>query len=75
MVIVGLELGLVPPPVRDNPALSAAVEQQSIREMYLAITRARYRVVFAIGRGASPNELLNDCVNAVLVNLGKQDAR
>jgi superfamily I DNA/RNA helicase len=67
VVLVGLEQGVVPPRVFDNEALSSAVEQQSLREMYLAITRARYRVIIVVSAGATANAVLQDAVRAGLI--------
>ena len=47
-IIVGAEQGLTPPRVLHNDALAGAVEQQSLREIYLAITRAKHRVVITL---------------------------
>lgn len=60
VVLVGLEQGVVPPKMGDSEALSAAVEQQVLREIYLSLTRARYRVVVALSHGASPSPVLAD---------------
>lgn len=68
VVIVGLEQGLVPPKIIDNEALATALEQQSIRDIYLSITRARYTVVFAIAAGASPNTTLEQARIAGLLS-------
>jgi len=38
---VGLEQGVVPPRVLNNESLSASLEQQALREIYLAFSRAR----------------------------------
>lgn len=67
VVIVGLELGLVPPRVVDNEALSTAIEQQTLREMYLSVTRARYRVTFAMAYGAAPNLTLEQARQTGLI--------
>jgi superfamily I DNA/RNA helicase len=55
---VGLEQGVVPPRIVDNPTLAAAVEQQVLREMYLSITRARYRYVVLLNRGTISNSII-----------------
>jgi superfamily I DNA/RNA helicase len=68
VIIVGLEQGVVPPRPLANPALSSAVEQQMIREVYLAVTRARYRVLFVLSSGATPNTLLQEAKMAGLVS-------
>jgi len=67
VVIVGLELGVVPPTIRDNDALASAVEQQSIREIYLSVSRARYRVVFVLSKDAGPNAILTESIRAGLL--------
>lgn len=63
VICVGLEQGVFPPRISDNEALAVAVEQQALREMYLSFTRARYRLVIAIGRDAAPNNLLQEAVD------------
>jgi superfamily I DNA/RNA helicase len=68
VILVGLEAGLVPPVIVDNQALSTAVEQQVIRDMYLGITRARYRVVVVIAKGNMPNKLLEQAADAGLIS-------
>jgi superfamily I DNA/RNA helicase len=69
VVLVGLEQGLVPPRIPDNDALAAAVEQQSLREMYLSITRARYRLIVMIAHGAAPTAILKDASDAGFLTL------
>jgi hypothetical protein len=68
VILVGLESGLVPPSIVDNQALSTAVEQQVIRDMYLGITRARYRVMAVISKGNMPNKLLEQAAAAGLIS-------
>lgn len=65
VIIVGLERGALT--VKENPALESAIEQQMIRETYLSITRARYKVIFALSKLAAENELISDAVSAGLV--------
>lgn len=67
VILVGLEAGLVPPVIVDNQALATAVEQQVIRDMYLGITRARYRIMVVISKGNMPNKLLEQAVEAGLI--------
>jgi Superfamily I DNA and RNA helicases len=68
VILVGLEAGLVPPAVVDNQPLATAVEQQAIRDMYLGVTRARYRVLVAISKGNMPNRILELAQGAGLIN-------
>ncbi|WP_054926117.1 UvrD-helicase domain-containing protein [Pseudomonas sp. NBRC 111142] len=65
VIIVGLEKGALT--VKENPALESAIEQQMIRETYLSITRARYKVIFAISKTSSENEILSDAIAANLI--------
>ena len=71
VIIVGLEKGALT--VKENPALESAIEQQMIRETYLSITRARYKVIFAISKSATENEILIDAVTSGLITK-KQDS-
>lgn len=67
VILVGLEQGVSPPRIPDNEALSSAIEQQTMREMYLSITRARYRVLVLLSHGATPTALLQDAMKAGLI--------
>lgn len=67
VILVGLESGLVPPVIGDNLALSNAVEQQTIRDMYLGITRARYRVMVVIAKGNLPNKIIQHAKDAGVI--------
>ncbi|WP_454849983.1 UvrD-helicase domain-containing protein [Rhizobium binxianense] len=60
---VGLEQGIVPPRIVDNIALASAVEQQVLREMYLVVSRARYRYGALLNRSALPNSILQGAIN------------
>ncbi|CAG9219993.1 putative DNA helicase [Paraburkholderia tropica] len=68
VVAVGLEQGVVPPRVSNNDALATAIEQQTLRELYLSITRARFRLVFPLTTGASPSAVLQDAIEAGLLD-------
>jgi len=67
VLVLGAEQGLTPPRVLDNDALAMAVEQQALRELYLAITRARHQVVIALARGATLTPVLADASTAGLL--------
>jgi hypothetical protein len=60
----------MPPRVVDNPPLSAALEQQVLREVYLAVSRARSRVVVALNKRASPNSIIDEAITANRLNYG-----
>jgi superfamily I DNA/RNA helicase len=68
VILVGLEQGVVPPRIIDNDALSSAVEQQAIREMYLTITRSRYQLIVVLSKGASLTSILQDAEHAGLLS-------
>ncbi|MEO5612626.1 MAG: hypothetical protein ABIT68_07700 [Sphingomicrobium sp.] len=70
VVLVGLEQGVVPPRVVDNPALAAALEQQVLREVYLSISRSRFRVIVSLNSGATPNGVLTEALEAGLLREG-----
>ncbi|MCA8294034.1 hypothetical protein LGN19_09535 [Burkholderia sp. AU30198] len=69
VVAVGLEQGVVPPRVSNNDALATAIEQQTLRELYLTITRARFRLVIPLSTGASPSSVLQDAIQAGLLDM------
>ncbi|WP_321888934.1 hypothetical protein [Burkholderia cenocepacia] len=69
IVAVGLEQGVVPPRVSNNDALATAIEQQTLRELYLTITRARFRLVIPLSTGSSPSSILQDAVHAGLLDM------
>ncbi|WP_157640855.1 UvrD-helicase domain-containing protein [Burkholderia ubonensis] len=69
VVAVGLEQGVVPPRVSNNDALATAIEQQTLRELYLTITRARFRLVIPLSTGASPSAVLQDAIQAGLLDM------
>jgi superfamily I DNA/RNA helicase len=64
VILVGLEQGVVPPVLRESPTLAGALEQQAYREMYVSITRARYRVLAVISPNASPTLILREAEKA-----------
>lgn len=65
---VGLEQGVIPPRIVDNIILAAAVEQQVLREMYLVVTRARYRYAVLINNTALPNAIIEDACAKGLIS-------
>jgi superfamily I DNA/RNA helicase len=77
VILVGLEQGVVPPRVTGNDALAAAIEQQALREIYLAVTRARFQIFIMLPRRASPTPVLRDAAKSGLIESegasGKED--
>jgi superfamily I DNA/RNA helicase len=67
VIVVGLEQGVMPPRVRGNDALAVAVEQQALRETYVSVTRARYRLIFMLSADAAPNDALAAAESAGLI--------
>jgi hypothetical protein len=67
VLLIGLEEGMVPPKVAGNEAFAVALEQQALREIYLGITRAQYRLVVVLNRNALPTQVLADAVNVGLI--------
>lgn len=67
VVLVGLEQGVVPPRISESDALSSALEQQSLREIYLSVTRAKYRLLAVVSYGASPSGILADAARHGLI--------
>ncbi|ONH81354.1 hypothetical protein APZ41_020320 [Roseomonas mucosa] len=71
VILVGLEQGIMPPRVVNNPALAAALEQQVLREMYLSVSRARLRVIVAINYDSSPNAVIAAARDAGMLKDGR----
>ena len=69
VILVGLEQGVIPPRITGNDALAAAVEQQALREMYLAITRARFQIIIMLSHRSSPTLVLRDAAKSGLIKL------
>ncbi len=69
VILVGLEQGIYPPRIVDNEALNTAIEQKAIREMYLSITRAKYRVLIILSNNSTPNPIIQQAINCGLVDI------
>lgn len=64
VLAVGLEQGVVPPRVTSNQALTVALEQQALREMYVSFTRARYRLVLVNSYRSTPTAIIGEAAKA-----------
>jgi UvrD/REP helicase N-terminal domain len=64
VLAVGLEQGVVPPRVTSNQALSMALEQQALREMYVSFTRARFRLVLVNSYRSAPTAIIAEAIKA-----------
>lgn len=69
VICVGLEHGIVPPIIVGHPGLSETLEQQSLREMYLAFTRARYKLLILNSKNSSPTSILQQAIQEELVEV------
>lgn len=70
VISVGLEQGVVPAKVDGNEALSAVLEQQSLREMYVCFTRARYRLIVLNAARSVPTDVLRIALESNLLTRG-----
>lgn len=61
VVVLGAEKGVVPTPIAVE-GLAVALEQQALRELYIAFTRARYVVRVVNSAASSPSRLLETAV-------------
>ena len=68
VLAIGLEQGVVPPRVSSNQALSIALEQQALREMYVSFTRARYRLVLVNSHRSAPTAIIAEAAKAGLID-------
>jgi hypothetical protein len=67
VICVGLEHGVVPPLIDGHIGLSEALEQQSLREMYLAFTRSRYRLIILNSKHSTPNHIIQMAIEAGMI--------
>lgn len=69
VVLVGLEQGVVPQRVVGNDALAVAIEQTTVRELYISITRARYQVLVVLSAGAALTGILQNAASDGLLEM------
>ena len=67
VVLMGLEQGVVPPRVVGNDALAVAIEQMTLRELYVSITRARYQVLVVLSAGTTLTSILEGAASGGLL--------
>lgn len=67
VICVGLEYGIIPPLVNGHAGLSETLEQQSLREMYLAFTRAKYQLIIVNSKHSSPTAIIQQAVENELL--------
>ncbi|HEY0426487.1 MAG TPA: UvrD-helicase domain-containing protein [Pyrinomonadaceae bacterium] len=67
VICIGLERGLIPRQVAHG-GLSAALEQQALREIYLSFTRARYQLILINPRGSDASRVIQDAISEKLIN-------
>jgi superfamily I DNA/RNA helicase len=65
VVLAGVDEGRVPPSMIGlSPEGHMSVREESFKELYTAITRARYRVCFLCNRGRGLSSLVKPCLDA-----------
>jgi len=75
VVAVGLEQGVVPPRVSSNQALSVALEQQALREMYVSFTRARFRLILVVSHRSAPTAIIAAAARAGFIETRGETGR
>lgn len=68
VIIVGAESGSFPPPVPLD-SLTVALEQEALRRLYLAFTRARYQAHVVLQSDAKVSRLLDTAVEQGLITI------
>jgi Cdc6-like AAA superfamily ATPase len=63
VIAVGLEHGVTPPLISGHAGLSEALEQQMLREMYLAFTRAKTYLIIMNNQNSSPSSIIQQAIN------------
>lgn len=71
VILVGLEQGMYPPISNDSIELQSTIEEQCIREMYLAITRAKNRLIIVNNHSSSPNAVIKEAISAKKVKVSE----
>jgi superfamily I DNA/RNA helicase len=69
VVVVGVESSVFPPRVSQD-SLAVALEQEGLRRLYLAFTRARYQVHVVIDANANVSHLLRSALDVGLIQDG-----
>jgi len=68
VLAVGIEKGLVPPIVKNHGGLQTALEQKSLREMYLSFTRARYVLIIVNANNSIPSQIIQTAISHKLID-------
>ena len=69
VICVGLEHGVVPPIVNGHAGLSETLEQQSLREMYLSFTRAKFQLVIINSKHSAPSKMIQLAIDNNLIEI------
>lgn len=69
VIVVGLEHGLTPPLITGHAGLSEALEQQTLREMYLSFTRAKYSLTIINNKNSSPTGIIQNAIDEKIIDL------
>lgn len=67
VLCVGLEKGLTPKAVPNDPSLESALEQQALRDIYLAFSRARHQIVVILNNNSEPTPVLQSALTMGLI--------
>lgn len=67
VIAVGLEHGLVPPIIDGHAGLMEALEQQSLREMYLSFTRAKTRLSIINALNSTPTTVIQNAIEKQII--------
>jgi len=67
VICLGLERGITPKVIPDDAVLQSTLEQQALRDIYLAVTRARHEVYIFIDVDREPTEIVKQAYDAGLM--------
>jgi superfamily I DNA/RNA helicase len=75
VVHVGVDMGRVPPPIGGlSPQGYLSLEEEAYIELYTAVTRARYHLVFICDSQRGPSQILKPSISAGLVIESQSDS-
>ncbi|MEM7244635.1 MAG: 3'-5' exonuclease [Acidobacteriota bacterium] len=72
VVIVGCEEGLFPASVSGSSQFQAILDQQSLRELYVSVTRAKETLTFLLTASGKPSRLLSQSLKAGRISSDQQ---
>jgi superfamily I DNA/RNA helicase len=73
VILAGVDNGQVPPSLHNiSPEGHLSVREEACKELYTAVTRARYHVAFVCDRNKGPSEFIRPWIDAGLVEERKR---